>query len=40
MRVDDWGYLFEYLLVLLEVFGVLLAGTGVGVVDSQFWKNF
>ena len=25
------GYLFDYLLVLLEVFGMLLVGTGVGV---------
>ena len=27
------GYLFEYLLVLLEVLGKLLVGTDVGVVD-------
>ena len=26
-------YLFEFLLVLLEVLGMLLVGTGVGVVD-------
>ena len=37
MRVEDWG-LFEFLLVLLEVLGMLSVGTGVGVVDSQFWK--
>ena len=33
-------YLFECLLVLLGVFGMLLVGTGVGVVDKQFWKIF
>ena len=27
------GYLFDYLLVLLEVLGTLLVGTDVGVVD-------
>ena len=27
------GYLFEFLLVLLEVLGTLLVGTDVGVVD-------
>ena len=27
------GYLFDYLLVLLKVLGMLLVGTGVGVVD-------
>ena len=27
------GYLFDYLLVSLEVLGMLLVGTGVGVVD-------
>ena len=26
-------YLFDYLLVLLEVLGMLFAGSGVGVVD-------
>ena len=28
-----WGYLFDYFLVLLEVLGMLLVGTGVGIVD-------
>ena len=33
------GYLFEYLLVLLEVPGTLLVGTDVGIIiDEQFWK--
>ena len=27
------GYLFDYLLVLLEVFGIMLVGTGVEAVD-------
>ena len=27
------GYLFDYLLVLLDVLGIMLIGTGVGVVD-------
>ena len=31
------GYLFDYLLVLLEVLGMLV-GTDVVVVDWQFWK--
>ena len=33
MCVDDWDYLFDYLLVLLEVLGMSLVGTGVGVDD-------
>ena len=38
MRVDDWGFLFEFLLVLLEVPGMMLVGTGFGLLISNFGK--
>ena len=31
---------FDYLLALMEFLGMLSVGTGVGVVDQQFWKTF
>ena len=31
---------FEYFLASLEVLGMLSVGTGVGVIDEQFWKIF
>ena len=37
------GYLFEYLLVLLEVIGTLLVGTDVGLLIrnfGKFWGNY
>ena len=38
-EMDDWG--FWVLLALLDFIGMLSVGTGVGVVDKQFWKlNF
>ena len=40
MRVDDWGYLFEYLLVLLEVFGCCWRGLVWGLLIRNFGKIF
>ena len=38
MGVLDWG--FWEPLVLLGFLGMLSVGTGLGVVDLQFWKSF
>ena len=38
MRVDQWR--FWILVGLLDFLGTLLVGTGVGVVDLQFWKIY
>ena len=34
------GCLFDYLLVLMEILGMLVVETGVGLLISNFGKNF